>query len=54
MTLKARHETGAEDADSADDREQIVEMVSGVEDQFSLSVYKSVYGLEDHELKRKS
>jgi hypothetical protein len=54
MTLKARHETGAEDADSAVDRGQIPEMVSGVEDQFSLSVYKSVYRLEDHELRQKN
>jgi hypothetical protein len=35
------------------DREQILEMLAKVQDQFSLSIYKKVYNITDVELAEK-
>lgn len=35
------------------DREQILEMLTKVQDQFSLSIYKKVYQISDEEIAEK-
>ena len=35
------------------DREQIMEMLTKVQDQFSLSIYKKVYQISDREIAEK-
>jgi hypothetical protein len=35
------------------DREQILEMLTKVQDQFSLSIYKKVYNISDEEIAEK-
>ena len=35
------------------DREQILEMLTKVQDQFSLSIYKKVYKISDEEIAEK-
>lgn len=37
----------------AGDREKILEMLTKVDDQFSLSIYKKVYGIGDKEIEDK-
>jgi hypothetical protein len=40
-------------ANKLDDREQNLEMLAQVKDQFSLAVYKKAYNIEDGELQKK-
>jgi len=51
--LQARQEKIQVPATKVNDKEEILEMLTRVEDQFSLSVYKNTYNISDNQIAEK-
>lgn len=51
LIVTSRSRSAGPPAANPGDREQVLQMLRGVKDQFALSVYQRVYRIGDHELR---